>query len=79
MVTYSPTDVGQLQGADANAEREDWPRDKLLVRASLAILSGISFVEVMSLVTVLNDTPRTTSKMTPSPSSATAPKDTGKV
>ena len=79
MVTYSPTDVGQLQGADANAEREDWPREKLLVRAFLALLSGISFIEAMLLVRVSNGTPRNTSKMIPSPSSATARKDTAKV
>ena len=38
MVIYSLSRFSQLQGANGNVEREDWPREKLLVRAFLALL-----------------------------------------
>lgn len=79
MVLYFLSRLSQLQGADGNAEREDWPREKLLVREFLALNSGIAFVEAMILARSSNGSHRNTLKTIPSPSSATAPRDTAKV
>ena len=78
--SFIPTaDSGQLQDADGKVEREDWPREKLLVYHFLALLLGIRFFEAIVQVRLPNITHRTTSRMIPSLSLATAHKGTVKV
>ena len=74
-----PADLGQLRDTDGNAEREDWPREKLLVRLFLSLFLGINFVEAVVLIRLSNTIQRNTLKTIPSPSSATAHKVTAKV
>ncbi len=49
MVIHSQ-DSSQLQDANRHAEREDWPREKLLVRRFPAPNPGIVFAEAIVLV-----------------------------
>lgn len=73
-----PSKSGPMADADGSSEREDWPREKLLVWLPQAQPLGIAFAEPRVVVRVSDGTHRNTSKTIPLPSSATAHKDTDK-
>ena len=75
---HLPCKSGPMADADGSAEREDWPREKLLVWLSQASPLGLTSAEPRQVVRVSDCTHRNTSKTIPLPSSATAHKDTDK-
>ena len=75
---HPPSEFWPMADADGSAEREDWPREKLLVYLSQTQILGIAFAKSRVLVRLVDGTRRNTSKTIPSPSSATAHKDMGK-
>ena len=75
---FFPYFFSHLQDANGNAERSDWPSERLLVRPSLSLWLGVFLPNNWYWSDRLTVS-RNTSKTIPSPSSATAHKDTGKV